>query len=62
MTGFSSVVLSLSLFCSRYSFSDKDTVQEVSLSNAPHSITLNRTEPTDFTGYIMKYGVGGRQA
>ena len=43
------------VFCSRYSFSDKDTVQEVSLSNAPHSITLNRTEPTDFTGYIMKY-------
>uniref|UniRef100_A0A6B2E5T4 3-hydroxy-3-methylglutaryl coenzyme A reductase n=1 Tax=Phlebotomus kandelakii TaxID=1109342 RepID=A0A6B2E5T4_9DIPT len=41
---------------SRFTFSDRESDSEtVTLSNAPQSVSLNRTEPTDFTGYIMKW-------
>ncbi|XP_059609928.1 3-hydroxy-3-methylglutaryl-coenzyme A reductase [Phlebotomus argentipes] len=41
---------------SRFTFSDRESESEtVTLSNAPQTVSLNRTEPTDFTGYIMKW-------
>uniref|UniRef100_A0A1L8DYA1 3-hydroxy-3-methylglutaryl coenzyme A reductase n=2 Tax=Nyssomyia neivai TaxID=330878 RepID=A0A1L8DYA1_9DIPT len=41
---------------SRFSFSDRENESDtVTLSSAPQSVSLNRTEPTDFTGYIMKW-------
>uniref|UniRef100_A0A7G3A776 3-hydroxy-3-methylglutaryl coenzyme A reductase n=1 Tax=Lutzomyia longipalpis TaxID=7200 RepID=A0A7G3A776_LUTLO len=41
---------------SRFTFSDRENESDtVTLSNAPQSVSLNRTEPTDFTGYIMKW-------
>ncbi|GAB0088376.1 3-hydroxy-3-methylglutaryl coenzyme A reductase [Sergentomyia squamirostris] len=41
---------------SRFTFSDRENESDtVTLSGAPQSVSLNRTEPTDFTGYIMKW-------